>query len=107
MACSIGGGVHPSEPEVVAELPSKLVLNKPSRLYIVESAGALLIISRFVYNETRIQRKSSVYDEDDGDDDDDYDYDYDYDNDDDDDCDDDDDDERETSEPTELEKMHH
>ncbi|TXG56264.1 hypothetical protein EZV62_017577 [Acer yangbiense] len=46
MACSIGGGVNHSEPEVVAELPSNLVLNKPSRLYIVESAGALLIISR-------------------------------------------------------------
>ncbi|TXG56268.1 hypothetical protein EZV62_017581 [Acer yangbiense] len=46
MACSIGGGDNPSEPEVVAELPSKLLRNEPTRLYIVESAGALLIISR-------------------------------------------------------------
>ncbi|KAK2636569.1 hypothetical protein Ddye_031361 [Dipteronia dyeriana] len=66
--CFIGGGNNPNEPEVVAELPSKLRRNKSSRLYIVESAGALLIISRFVYDG---EIKLTFFDADDDDDDDD------------------------------------
>ncbi|KAK2636521.1 hypothetical protein Ddye_031313 [Dipteronia dyeriana] len=63
--CYIGGGDNPSEPEVVAELPSKFVENFPSRLYITESVGALLIILQFVYSESQMQKKLKSFHDDD------------------------------------------
>ncbi|KAK2636401.1 hypothetical protein Ddye_031193 [Dipteronia dyeriana] len=62
-ACCIGGDDNLIEPEVVARLPSKFLEDCPDRLYIVESAGALLIITRFVYS-VNYEDEESVYVED-------------------------------------------
>ncbi|KAK0595136.1 hypothetical protein LWI29_003887 [Acer saccharum] len=50
----VGGVDNPSEKELVAKLLSiKLPPNRPGRTYIVESAGALLIIVKYIHYDRR------------------------------------------------------